>query len=719
MSVRVERIQVEPGGPLRDTIDWRCKGLTLVYGPNETGKSYVVEFLIECLFRTGTRTGHGWNLRQWHARGGVTLSGILDEPVKMTVSKKDKLDKIWESDSRGLPDDLCRLLVVTQGTTRLSENDLDDGIDEELLHSFFSGQKLIATIRKNRKSLPASASSATFEAGTISGDGRWGELGAQEKCRDEIRRIESLVSRFNEGISHGAIAALTTERAQLNEQVTQLEEARQHHANELGGQLKTFREELETLPALEDVEQLGAAITTVEHSRNEMNDLQATEEDHAQQLENLEWLQLTKLNYERILSARPVSTSSPWPLIAAVVVMALGIVAGLFSQKLLLGLMSVAAASLFGFHVWRSRQQPVPEPDDPVEIDRIGKEHERRFSEPLGDLASIEQKIQSLTKIENQSELLAEQLTTRKNALRSETGRIGQLLTRWTGETIEQSDWADRLDELRQQRQQVAGHVQHTADELNRLGIEPDNQATEKTTIAWDARTLQQLTDRKQQLDKELTEATTTHAHLLEEARNAVSADPTANWETILAALEESLETQRTENRRLTARMIAQATVHRVLEEVETEDAERIGKGLQRPEISDSLQLMSPRYLAMRSGDEGLLVVDGDENEWPVKNLSTGAREQVFLGVRLGFARLALGNQPAFLILDDAFQHSDWDRRQRLVEQAVTLVEAGWQVLYFTMDDHIRDLFDSAGEQLGDRYVSLVLPQTTSPTNGD
>ena len=90
-------------------------------------------------------------------------------------------------------------------------------------------------------------------------------------------------------------------------------------------------------------------------------------------------------------------------------------------------------------------------------------------------------------------------------------------------------------------------------------------------------------------------------------------------------------------------------------------------------------------------------------------SLSTGAREQVFLGARLGFARIALDNEPSFLVLDDAFQHSDWERREQLVQQAVGLVEAGWQVLYFTMDDHIRDLFNTVGDRLGKRYVSHSL----------
>ena len=77
----------------------------------------------------------------------------------------------------------------------------------------------------------------------------------------------------------------------------------------------------------------------------------------------------------------------------------------------------------------------------------------------------------------------------------------------------------------------------------------------------------------------------------------------------------------------------------------------------------------------------------------------TGAREQVLLALRMGFASRLAGGQPLFLLLDDAFQQSDWERRERLVAQVVELAEAGWQVTYLTMDDHLRDLFKNAGEK--------------------
>ena len=82
------------------------------------------------------------------------------------------------------------------------------------------------------------------------------------------------------------------------------------------------------------------------------------------------------------------------------------------------------------------------------------------------------------------------------------------------------------------------------------------------------------------------------------------------------------------------------------------------------------------------------------------------------IALRMMFARRYLGDVPGFLLLDDAFQHSDWNRRELLVDHTLSLVrERGWQVFYFTMDNHIRDLFNAEGERLGERYVTHSLSE--------
>jgi uncharacterized protein YhaN len=96
---------------------------------------------------------------------------------------------------------------------------------------------------------------------------------------------------------------------------------------------------------------------------------------------------------------------------------------------------------------------------------------------------------------------------------------------------------------------------------------------------------------------------------------------------------------------------------------------------------------------------DGAVKVLGDAADYYLADLSTGAREQVLLALRMGFASRLAGGQPLFMLLDDAFQHSDWQRRERLVGQVLNMVQAGWQVTYLTMDDHLRDLFDTAAKK--------------------
>ena len=80
------------------------------------------------------------------------------------------------------------------------------------------------------------------------------------------------------------------------------------------------------------------------------------------------------------------------------------------------------------------------------------------------------------------------------------------------------------------------------------------------------------------------------------------------------------------------------------------------------------------------------------------------------LGLRIGFASKLLAGEPLFLILDDAFQHSDWERREILVDKLMGLADIGWQIIYFSMDDHIKSLFTQRVEpKFKDRYRFIEL----------
>jgi len=97
---------------------------------------------------------------------------------------------------------------------------------------------------------------------------------------------------------------------------------------------------------------------------------------------------------------------------------------------------------------------------------------------------------------------------------------------------------------------------------------------------------------------------------------------------------------------------------------------------------------------------EDKVYISDQYNLYPLSDLCTRAREQVLLALRIGIAPRIIGGELLFIILDNALQHSDRDRRENLVKQIINLAKKVWQVTYLSMDDHIRDLFLKHGKSI-------------------
>jgi hypothetical protein len=504
----------------------------------------------------------------------------------------------------------------------------------------------------------------------------------------------------------------------LTLELQQLQADRQHHANRLEQQLDEHSRQLDALPSISEIETASADLRTLRANRVAIATKQENQAQLAEQQADLEWATTALGHYDRIVTSRPQTASTPWLAIAAGGVATAALGAGLFSQRLALGLLALVAAALAATHLWNTRNRETPQPDDPVEFERIDAEFQRRFDQPLGDRASLEQQIETLKTLGNTADVLASQLGPELAESRAETDRISRLVSGWGNPDTTEAEWDEQIESVRLQHQQLEKLVQELRSELDRLGVAPNGEADDTADSAesdWDPENYRQVEEQHADAEAELNCETQDQARLLDDARRSASVTNETEWEPLLEALEQDLAELKKNYRTVTARMIAQFAVHQVLDQASQEDATMIQDGLQGAAIGESIRLMCPRYRGLRRTDQGLVVVDADDNEFAVQDLSTGAREQVFLGARLGFARKALDDQTSFLILDDAFQHSDWSRRKLLVDKVVMLVQAGWQVLYFTMDDHIRRLFDTAGKQLADRYISLALPPLDSP----
>ena len=179
------------------------------------------------------------------------------------------------------------------------------------------------------------------------------------------------------------------------------------------------------------------------------------------------------------------------------------------------------------------------------------------------------------------------------------------------------------------------------------------------------------------------------------------------DWETLIAHLRDKRDQTVAEYKQKTAEIVGKKLVFDVLGELRKDEDEKIIEGLKDDRVARTLHKLTGKYSRFILTENQLSVAD-EMNTFPLEELSTGAREQALLSLRIGFSS-RLFNDELFLIFDDAFQYSDWDRREYLTDMTVELAQSGWQIFYFTMDDHIRDLLVKKGKSLKDQFILQTL----------
>lgn len=91
----------------------------------------------------------------------------------------------------------------------------------------------------------------------------------------------------------------------------------------------------------------------------------------------------------------------------------------------------------------------------------------------------------------------------------------------------------------------------------------------------------------------------------------------------------------------------------------------------------------------------GVQLERADGRTWAPHALSQGTYDLLYLIVRLQLAQALLNDEPGFLILDDAFIHSDATRTRREIAMLEQLVEEGWQVIYVSVREAVRNAIES------------------------
>jgi hypothetical protein len=697
-SVWIERIDVENLGPLGDR-GFDLGPLNLFYGPNEVGKTYLVEFLLRSLFRQNKE----WTLRGNLGQGKVTVRGLADNAIEFTPTSRRKLEDYWTDNDRGLPTNVARLLVV-KGAELALDQEAAGGVDRSVLKSVLSSEGLLDAILG---SIQVTVQGASIESGNIVGAGR-GELKEREQKKADLERLESLFSEVEDRVSGGKVQSLRLHRGALETKVAELEQAKRHHAFELQEQMNDLKDQRRGLPD-DQIEQLEQVLRDGGKADRELSRQKAKLEEARETGKHFQWVEQAVQLWEAGKLGEAAGLSWLWMgggalalvsslLFAVLAALVRSIPAALAVTMVAGSVIAFALGSLLiSVYLVRTRRA-ASSAHEMEEKEEVKAGFEDRFGRNLAGLADLKTVLEEQREADSDARYLSGRVSEIETDRQAALDEVKRLLLGLTGEEEDQADWETLANEFKTRARKLDEEIADLKSGLDRLGVDPSDVQSEPAPVGYSSEALKEAQEGLAKVDVDLHAAEKDLENLKGEVIRETSDDMSTSWENVLAHLWEHRLQAEADYRHITAHILAQIGVTQVLMKLKEHEDERIRAGLHDERVKRVLKEATGRYEALDLSD-GVVVLQSKTADYPMPDLSTGAKEQVLLAMRMGFASRLASGKPLFLILDDAFQHSDWTRRERLVESVLRMVDNGWQVTYLTMDDHLRDLFRTTGER--------------------
>ena len=133
----------------------------------------------------------------------------------------------------------------------------------------------------------------------------------------------------------------------------------------------------------------------------------------------------------------------------------------------------------------------------------------------------------------------------------------------------------------------------------------------------------------------------------------------------------------------------------RILKTIEVIEKKKVG------ELFGENSIISQRFKEITKENYSQVYYDQEDHQIKVElksgklllasQLSSGTYDQLYLAIRLGLGEKLLNKKTGFFIMDDPFLKSDSDRLKKQLEILLNLSKAGWQVIYFSAKNEVRD----------------------------
>ncbi len=671
--------------------------LNLVYGRNERGKTYLVEFIIRSLFRNPRL----WPLRTQKGGGKVTVEGLTEAGlIKFSPSSAKKLEDFWDEANSGLPADFSKLLVVKGAEIELAN--VVGGADKAILKRFLSSKEILDKIEKR---ISKTIQESHLDNGTITGPKR-GEINTRTSFLEQYRKINRLFDQLDKGYSGGHRQALSEERQRVKAQIDQQMKAKQHLAYMVDQEIKQLKEKKNQV-AGDRIQDIKTKLNLYRQKVAEYKKKQEEQGAAEERSKHYEWLKHAHGLYQEALKQK---VEEPKPIFIILAILFVAGAAGLiFFDLPIFAALSLIGVIVFGWLSIQKYRDLASQAKENQEIDNLKKEFRTHFGMVLTGLPRMSEMLANMEEDFNSAKLLKKQLSEELKSLYTLKTEISDLVSEiGNGEKIESKFWNEVLQEKEKEFQKLENKIREKELHLAKLGVDPSDYEPKKPSVEYSRLKLESLENTLANMESKIEQETQKLTSLKQIICEHTDDNISTSWEVLIVNLRKKRESILTSYRQKTAEVIGKLAVYNVLNNLRKAEDKKIVQGLRSKKVLEPLYEITNRYDGLSLDGENLVVNDAF-NSFHLEELSSGAQEQVLLALRMGFSRMLLGQDKLFLILDDAFQYSDWQRRKLLVEKAVNLAQDGWQILYFTMDDNIRELFNDVGKRLGNDYKLVEL----------
>ena len=698
MAIKIEKITVKNLGPIQSFSE--DLGLfNIIFSKNECGKTFLTEFIIRSLFK---------NIKRWQFRGNgsgkVTVSGLNGEGglTEFSPGTVKKLEDYWEKDETGLPLSMVKLLVSKGGETAIEDS--DEGIGKSLIKEVFSGISLLDKI-DNDNNISRTVKGAQFEDGNIN-IGAAGEGRTYRQLKSETDKIDGLFSEIESKYTTGLLQAYKTQQEQLKDRSEKLHKAKCYEAFIISQQIKKLGSSLQK-NSEEELSRILRDISLYESRNSEYDGKAAQFEEFSQRCQNYEWLQKALPLYEKFSATafkRPkivfVILSGIFAL-AAILFSIFNISAGTIAAL-------AAAAGLAAFYVIKTASLSKSAASS-NEFENLKKEFKDRTGIELTNAATLNLENDRQKEFYDKSKLLKDQMEDLKIKIRELNSAIGQSFYNLGQKQVPESLWHSTISVKREEDRSIRNEIEALRDKQADLAVREIEYVPQDPGVKFSYDESGKIESALDEISRRIGEIESNISSLKYGVCIETNDDQSIDWGQLIENLRKKRFEKQKELDICEARIIAGIIVHSEVTALRQEEDLKITEGLQSDIVVGPLTDVSGKYKRLFMEGERLMVSD-DYRDYCLTDLSTGAREQVMLALRIGFASKVLKQDTLFLILDDAFQHSDWDRRKILVDKLADIALSGWQIIYLSMDNHIRELFDNAGSRFKkDEYKCIEL----------